>query len=101
MPRLAPVTSATGGVMVAESSEVLVLVDDPAPRVRRLTLNRPEKRNAISNELRIQLYDALHSADRDPEVGVTVIRGAGPCFSSGYDLKSSLSENRPFYTAGG
>jgi enoyl-CoA hydratase len=83
------------------SGDALVLVDDPAPRVRRLTLNRPEKRNAISNELRIQLYDALHTADRDPAVGVTVIRGAGPCFSSGYDLKSNLSENRPFYTAGG
>ena len=44
----------------------LVLVDDPAPRVRRLTLNRPEKRNAISNALRTELYDALHEADRDP-----------------------------------
>jgi enoyl-CoA hydratase len=83
------------------SGEALILVDDPAPRVRRLTLNRPEKRNAISNELRIQFYDALHAADRDPDVGVTVIRGAGPCFSSGYDLKSNLSENRPFYTPPG
>ncbi len=82
-------------------SEPLVLVDDPAPRVRRLTLNRPEKRNAISNELRTVLYDALHAADRDPAVGVSVIRGAGPCFSSGYDLKSNLGEDRPFYTPGG
>ncbi len=79
----------------------LVLVDDPAPRVRRLTLNRPEKRNAISNALRAELYDALHAADRDPSVGVSIIRGAGPCFSSGYDLKSSLGEHRPFYTPGG
>jgi enoyl-CoA hydratase len=79
----------------------LVLVDDPAPRVRRLTLNRPEKRNAISNDLRSELYDALHAADRDPAVGVSIIRGAGPCFSSGYDLKSSLGEGRPFYTPGG
>jgi enoyl-CoA hydratase len=89
--------------MSAESSGAgtLVLVDDPAPRVRRLTLNRPEKRNAISNALRTELYDALHAADRDPGVGVTVIRGAGPCFSSGYDLKSSLSEGQPFYTPPG
>ena len=82
-------------------ADALVLVDDPAPRVRRLTLNRPEKRNAISNALRAELYDALHAADRDPDVGVTVIRGAGPCFSSGYDLKSSLSEGQPFYTPPG
>src|SRR3954470_15363390 len=104
MPRLAPGTSATGGVaMVAEASGPpnVLLVDDPAPRVRRLTLNRPEKRNAISNELRAALYDALHTADRDDGVGVTVLRGAGPCFSSGYDLKSNLGEDRPFYTAGG
>jgi enoyl-CoA hydratase len=79
----------------------ILLVDDPAPRVRRLTLNRPEKRNAISNALRTALFDALHEADRDPAVGVTIIRGAGPCFSSGYDLKSNLSEDRPFYTPGG
>ena len=78
-----------------------MVVDDPAPRVRRLTLNRPDKRNAISNAVRVALYDALHAADRDPDVGVTVIRGAGPCFSSGYDLKSSLSEGQPFYTPPG
>jgi len=82
-------------------TEPVVVVDDPAPRVRRLTLNRPDKRNAISNAVRVALYDALHAADRDPDVGVTVIRGAGPCFSSGYDLKSSLSEGQPFYTPPG
>jgi enoyl-CoA hydratase len=91
----------SGGAGARAGSEPLVLVDDPAPRVRQLTLNRPEKRNAISNALRIELYDALHAADRDPDVGVTVVRGAGPCFSSGYDLKSSLSEGQPFYTPGG
>ena len=32
-------------------AEAILLVDDPAPRVRRLTLNRPEKRNALSNAL--------------------------------------------------
>ena len=80
-------------------AEALVLVDDPAPRVRRLTLNRPEKRNAISNALRNELYDALHAADRDPDVGVTVIRGAGPCFSSGVRPQvEPRREGRPFYT---
>src|SRR3954454_25267141 len=104
MPRLAPVTSATGGVaMVAEASGPpnVLLVDDPAPRVRRLTLNRPEKRNAISNELRGALYDALHAPDRAPAVGVSIVRGTGLCFSSGYDLKSNLSEGRPFFTSAG
>jgi enoyl-CoA hydratase len=79
----------------------LVLVDDPAPFVRRLTLNRPEKRNALSNALRTALLQALEDADRDEAVRVTIIRGAGPCFSSGYDLGQDLRKGQPFFTAGG
>jgi enoyl-CoA hydratase len=82
-------------------TDPVLLVDDPAPRVRRLTINRPEKRNPISNEVRTMIHEQLQLADRDPSVGVTVIRGAGPCFSSGYDIKSNLSEGRPADTAGG
>ncbi|MFN3523599.1 MAG: enoyl-CoA hydratase-related protein [Phenylobacterium sp.] len=81
------------------SDEPILLTDDPAPHVRRLTLNRPAKRNALSNALRGELFAALEAADRDPEVRVIVLRGAGTCFSSGYDL-SSLGE-LPFHTAGG
>ncbi len=82
-------------------SEKLVLRDDPSERVRRLTLNRPKKRNALSNELRGQLYGALEEADRDDSVSVTIIRGAGSCFSSGYDLGANLAKEQPWYTAGG
>lgn len=78
-----------------------ILVDDPRPFVRRITLNRPEKRNPLSNELRAELFDALEAADRDDDVRVTIIRGAGPCFSAGYDLASDVSKGQPFYTAGG
>jgi enoyl-CoA hydratase len=77
----------------------LVLTDDPRPFVRRLTLNRPEKRNALSNALRGQLFAALEAADCDPDVRVIVIRGAGKCFSSGYDLAGVGA--LPFHTAGG
>jgi enoyl-CoA hydratase len=73
-----------------------VLVDDPAPAVRRLTLNRPEKRNALSHGLRTELFDALRAADRDRDVRVVVIRGAGPCFSAGYDLAQDRSESPPW-----
>lgn len=82
-------------------SESLIVVDDPRPRVRRITLNRPEKRNPLSNALRTDLFAALEAADQDPEVRVTVIRGAGSCFSAGYDLASDVSKGQPFYTAGG
>ena len=81
----------------------LILVDDPRPKVRRLTLNRPEKRNALSNALRAQLFDRLRQADRDRQVSVVVIRGAGSCFSAGYDLAQDPSEPlaRPTATVDG
>ncbi len=78
-----------------------VLVDAPATGVLRITLNRPEKRNAINNGMRAELFAALEAADIDDAVHVTVVRGAGPCFSSGYDLKQVGKEARPYYTAGG
>ena len=78
-----------------------ILVDDPAPAVRRITLNRPEKRNAINNGMRAELFAALEAADVDEGVHVTIVRGSGPCFSSGYDLKRVAGEERPYYTAGG
>ena len=76
--------------------DALVLVDEPAPFVRRLTLNRPAKRNALSNALRTQLFEQLRAGDADPEVRVMVIRGAGPCFSAGYDLAQDRSEPLPW-----
>ncbi len=83
-------------------SEELVLIDEPGQGVRRLTLNRPEKRNALSNALRGQLFAALHSADADPDVRVTIIRGAGKCFSAGYELGgANEGVPLPFYTPEG
>lgn len=81
--------------------EPLVMVDEPAANTRRLTLNRPEKRNALSNSLRGELFDALHAGDADPAVHVMIIRGAGSCFSAGYDLKPDPNQPLPWYTAGG
>ena len=85
----------------AGSASGFLAVDTPRPQVRRLTLNRPEKRNALSNELRAELFDALRAADRDEAVRVSVVRGAGPCFSAGYDLGADLTVGRPHPTAEG
>jgi len=83
------------------SAEV-VLVDDPAVGVRRVTLNRPEKRNALNHALRGGIVRALQEADADPEVRVMIVRGAGPCFSAGYDLGGgNEGQEPPWYTAGG
>lgn len=70
----------------------VLLIDDPLPRVRRLTLNRPEKRNALNDDLRGALFDALRAADKSRDVSVIIIRGAGTCFSAGYDLGSPNSD---------
>ncbi len=80
----------------------LVLVDEPAPRIRRITLNRPEKRNALNHTLRGELMHALQTADADPAVRVSIIRGAGPSFSAGYDLGGGNEGlELPHFTAGG
>jgi len=52
----------------------------------RITLNRPDKLNAISWQMQQELRDALWAADRDPQVHITILRGAGRAFSSGYDI---------------
>lgn len=81
---------------MADQQEPTVVVDDPAPAVRRLTLNRPKKRNALSHRLRGELFAALRAADADPDVRVVIIRGGGPCFSAGYDLAQDPSEPLPW-----
>jgi len=58
-------------------------------RVAYITLNRPEKLNALSNELRGELFHALKEAEADRAVGVIIIRGAGRAFCAGYDLSPS------------
>ena len=80
----------------------VVLTDEPAPHVRRITLNRPEKRNALNHALRGGIIDALRDADADPEIRVMIVRGAGKCFSSGYDLGGgNEGQEPPWYTPGG
>jgi len=78
-----------------------LLIDEPRPHVRRLTLNRPEKRNALDNPLRGEIFEALRAADADADARVTIIRGAGSCFSAGYDLGADLTAERPYPTAPG
>jgi len=78
-----------------------IVVDSPLPGVSRITLNRPDSRNALNNILRGELYGTLEANDRDPEVRVTIIRGAGKAFCAGYDLKANNGADQPFHTAGG
>ena len=66
----------------------------------RITLNRPEKINALSQELLFELNEALHDAEGDPQSRVVILRGAGRTFSAGYDLTPSRTgEQRRVYPA--
>jgi enoyl-CoA hydratase/carnithine racemase len=56
--------------------------------IARLTLNRPEKLNALNEDAWREIPTALTRAGEDPEVKVVVIAGAGPCFSAGADIAS-------------
>ena len=65
---------------------LLYEVDD---RVAVITLNRPERMNALSQKLCAELPAALQAADQDPDVRVVVLTGAGgKAFSAGYDIRS-------------
>ena len=55
-------------------------------RVGIVTLNRPDKLNAISPELKKTLVERFHEADRDPTTSVVVLRAEGRSFSAGYDI---------------
>jgi enoyl-CoA hydratase/carnithine racemase len=63
----------------------MVVTEDRGP-VRHIVLNRPEKRNAMSQELLRELGSALRDAAADPDVHCVVLRGEGPVFSAGVDL---------------
>ncbi|MPY96077.1 MAG: crotonase/enoyl-CoA hydratase family protein [Acidimicrobiia bacterium] len=59
----------------------------------RITLNRPEKLNAISRQMLREMHDALWEADDDTSVHCVVLRGAGRAFCAGYDLAAAPESN--------
>jgi enoyl-CoA hydratase/carnithine racemase len=63
----------------------IVVTEDHGP-VRHVVLNRPEKRNAMNQELLRELAGALRAAAAEESVHCVVLRGAGPVFSAGVDL---------------
>lgn len=65
----------------------LVTVDRPQPRTAVVTLNRPERLNAMSIDLVVALDEVLHRVGEDNSISVVVLTGAGRAFCSGLDLK--------------
>ncbi|OBG26449.1 enoyl-CoA hydratase [Mycobacterium sp. 852002-51057_SCH5723018] len=70
-----------------------ILLIDTGERVRTLTLNRPQARNALSSALRDRFFGALTDADTDDDVDVVIVTGTDPVFCAGLDLKELGSES--------
>ena len=71
--------------MSNEYTKIIYNIED---RIARITLNAPEKRNALSFEMRDELISALKRAESDDDVSIVLIDGSGPSFCSGYDLSA-------------
>ena len=76
-------------------SDMLLVESDGG--VVRLTLNRPEKRNALSHELLTQLEQALAKISADPAARVVVLGSRGPVFCSGHDLAEMVGQTEAAY----
>jgi enoyl-CoA hydratase/carnithine racemase len=72
------------------------LLVDRAGATARVTLNRPERRNALSMALMTELRAVLETLGAEPEVRAIVIAGAGPGFSAGHDLSEMVGGEEPF-----
>lgn len=70
---------------------------DTADQIATITLNRPDTYNAINDAFTKELLDALKHADRDPDVRVVILTGAGKAFCSGQDLGDLKDKYKPGY----
>ena len=73
-------------------------IEKISKHIRKVYLNRPEKRNALCNPLRQELFKSLEELDNDPEVKAIIIAGRGSCFCAGYDLSYNNKDDLPYHT---
>lgn len=77
--------------MQTSYKHILYHVED---RIARITLNAPEKRNALSFLMRDEIVQALRASEADDDVSIVLIDGAGPSFCSGYDMSAGHREHK-------
>src|ERR1700747_1573389 len=71
-----------------------VLIEKQTPQITVLTLNRPERRNALTIELLNELNAAIRIASDQPQERVIILRGAGAAFCTGLDLKEAAHQTK-------
>ena len=67
---------------------------DVQDRLATITFNRPERCNAINWDMSGEFSTALKAAELGTDVSVIILKGAGDCFSSGYDLGPAMGKAR-------
>src|SRR5438445_492864 len=77
----------------------VVLIEKQTPQITVVTLNRPERRNALTLELLTQLHAAIKVVSEQPEQRVIILRGAGAAFCTGLDLKEAADHTKAHATA--
>jgi methylglutaconyl-CoA hydratase len=77
----------------------VVLIEKQTPKITVVTLNRPERRNALTLELLTELTAAIKVASDDPQERVFILRGAGAAFCTGLDLKEAADQTKARATA--
>jgi len=76
-----------------------LLIEKRTPQITVLTLNRPERRNALTIELLTELISAIHVASKEPSVRILILQGAGAAFCTGLDLKEAADQAKAYATA--
>src|SRR6202048_4560704 len=77
----------------------VVLVEKQTPQITLVTLNRPERRNALTIELLNELIAAIKVSSDEPRERVLILRGAGAAFCTGLDLKEAADQRKAHATA--
>src|SRR5207245_4186428 len=77
----------------------VVLIEKQTPQITVVTLNRPERRNALTIELLTELCAAIKAASDNPQGRVIILRGAGAAFCTGLDLKEAADHTKANVTA--
>src|ERR1700736_5974958 len=72
----------------------LVLVEKKGSHLTILTLNRPERRNALSLQLLSELVSAIKMVSDEPYERILILRGAGAAFCTGLDLKEAADQTK-------
>lgn len=77
----------------------VILIEKQSPQITVVTLNRPERRNALTLELLTELCAAINAASEQPNQRVLILRGAGAAFCTGLDLKEAADQTKAHATA--